>query len=46
MTKILLNKKALITGAGQGIGRTTAIVFANEGADVFATDKNQELLNF
>lgn len=34
----LLGKKALITAAGQGIGRTTAELFAAEGAEVWATD--------
>lgn len=34
----LAGKKALITAAGAGIGRATAIAFAREGARVFATD--------
>ena len=35
MDKIsLLNKKALITGAGTGIGRAIALEFARLGADV------------
>ena len=46
MTKRLLNKKALVTGAGQGIGKETVIQFANEGAKVFATDKNEKALEF
>jgi NAD(P)-dependent dehydrogenase (short-subunit alcohol dehydrogenase family) len=33
-------KIALITAAGQGIGRATALRFANEGAIVWTTDIN------
>ena len=40
----LAGKTALITAAGQGIGRATAIAFAQEGAAVWATDINQESL--
>ena len=46
MSNRLLNKKALVTGAGQGIGKETVIQFANEGAKVFATDKNEKSLEF
>jgi 2-keto-3-deoxy-L-fuconate dehydrogenase len=40
----LLNKHALVTAAGQGIGRATAIAMAKEGAQVLATDLSAELL--
>ena len=43
--KKLENKKIIVTAAGQGIGRSTAIKFAKEGAQVIATDINQETLN-
>lgn len=35
-------KNVLITGAGSGIGRATAILFANEGARVVAVDMTDE----
>ena len=44
MSKRLENKKALVTAAGQGIGRATAIAFHNEGANVIATDINKKTL--
>ena len=34
----LTGKKALVTAAGQGIGKATALLFAREGAQVVATD--------
>jgi 2-keto-3-deoxy-L-fuconate dehydrogenase len=40
----LQNKVALVTAAGQGIGRATAEAFVREGATVVATDVNPELL--
>jgi 3-oxoacyl-[acyl-carrier protein] reductase len=41
----LAGKVALITGAGSGFGRATAILFAQEGAKVVVTDKNVETAN-
>ena len=41
----LKNKRILITAAGQGIGLSTARAFANEGAEVVATDINPDTLN-
>ena len=37
-------KRALVTAAGQGIGRASALAMAAEGAQVFATDVNADLL--
>lgn len=46
MTKTgrLAGRRALVTAAGQGIGRATALAMAEEGAEVFATDINAEAL--
>jgi 2-keto-3-deoxy-L-fuconate dehydrogenase len=41
----LAGKKILITAAGQGIGFSTALLFANEGAQVIATDIDIEALH-
>ena len=40
MTQRLAGKTALVTAAGQGIGRATALAYAREGAKVIATDIN------
>jgi len=40
----LQGKVALLTAAGQGIGRATAVAFAREGAAVWATDVNEAAL--
>jgi NAD(P)-dependent dehydrogenase (short-subunit alcohol dehydrogenase family) len=38
----LANKAAIITGAGSGIGREAALIFAREGARVLVADVNTE----
>lgn len=40
----LTGKKALVTAAGQGIGRASALAMAREGAEVIATDINAAAL--
>ena len=40
----LAGKAALVTAAGQGIGRASTLAMAAEGAKVFATDINQKTL--
>jgi 2-keto-3-deoxy-L-fuconate dehydrogenase len=40
----LAGKVALVTAAAQGIGRATALAFADEGATVWATDVNESIL--
>ena len=44
MSQRLAGKFALVTAAGQGIGRATAEAFAREGARVVATDINDAAL--
>jgi 2-keto-3-deoxy-L-fuconate dehydrogenase len=40
----LKDKKIIVTAAGQGIGHATVLAMAKEGATVWATDVNAELL--
>ena len=42
--KTLKNKNIIVTAAAQGIGKATALSFANEGANVIATDINLDVL--
>ena len=44
MSKRLEEKKIVVTAAGQGIGKATAIAFHKEGAHVTATDLNEKTL--
>ncbi len=44
MSVRLEGKKILVTAAGQGIGKATAIAFHKEGAHVIATDLNDKTL--
>ena len=42
--KKLENKNIIVTAAGHGIGRATAIAYSKEGANVTATDINEKTL--
>lgn len=44
MANRLKGKKALVTAAGQGMGRAAVLAFVREGATVVATDLNEKLL--
>lgn len=44
MSLSLQNKRVLLTAAGQGIGRASAVAFARAGASVVATDVNEGAL--
>ena len=40
MNKRFLNKTVIVTGSGSGIGETTAMKFAEEGANVVIAELN------
>lgn len=40
----LQNKSSVVTGAASGIGKSIALLFAQEGSKVLAADRNQERL--
>lgn len=42
MGKRFLNKTAMVTGSGSGIGRSSALAFAREGANVLVSDINTQ----
>ena len=44
MSNRLEDKNIIVTAAGQGIGKATAIAFHNDGANVTATDLNDKTL--
>ena len=44
MNRRLENKNIIVTAAGQGIGKATAIAFYNEGANVTATNLKEKTL--
>jgi NAD(P)-dependent dehydrogenase (short-subunit alcohol dehydrogenase family) len=43
--KKLENKTAIVTGAGSGLGKAIAILFASEGCNIVAADINQAALD-
>ncbi|KIR08160.1 3-ketoacyl-ACP reductase, partial [Levilactobacillus brevis] len=45
MVQQLVDKVAIITGVGSGMGRSMAELFAKEGAKIVAADINQDRLN-
>lgn len=44
MSGRLAGRKALASGAGQGIGRASALLFAAEGAETWTTDRDSASL--
>src|SRR3546814_944250 len=41
----LSGKRAIVTGAGSGIGRASAVLFAREGAQVVAVDRVEDAVD-
>src|SRR5690606_27490126 len=41
----LSGKRAIVTGAGSGIGRASALLFAQEGASVVAVDRVEDAVD-
>ena len=41
---MLLNKTAIVTGGGKGIGRAISLMFSREGADVSLAARSTDLM--